>query len=516
VDQPVFVKPILDNAAGFLRRFPLQRLCEKIKVEMTTMGRLRRKIRHSWHHTRKRRVAGLLLAFFVLINGGVYLVYRERTYPGTTIHGQSVGSLPAGRLAQQIKTLPLLPVQLHLHSELHPKQKASPPNETTDTVAPAAVGMSVDSEQTARALLETRSWLPVFNFFRAPRGTAVITVEPKTYQRQIQDIGRPYKKDAVDARLIQRGGDFIIIPETDAQTIDTPGSQAKIIEALSAGRNEAELVMRASKPKVTRDSLQPTLQDLQAQRATAVTLNYQGKTKHFAPTQIGSWFVQAGESFSLVTGKIANAVADASLELGIRLANAEQAAAAVQTAVSGRKTANIPVTGTALGSKSYSFCTAGRGVPDADVRELGTKTQSVLNSGRGWALDGHVSFWLAAPGGSCDFTIWLASADQMATFGAICDPLWSCTVSPNVIINYDRWRGGTDAWNKDGGNIQDYRTMAINHEVGHWLGFQHSNCPGSGQLAPVMQQQSIDLQGCVFNPWPIATERLALRNYLNL
>jgi hypothetical protein len=48
--------------------------------------------------------------------------------------------------------------------------------------------------------------------------------------------------------------------------------------------------------------------------------------------------------------------------------------------------------------------------------------------------------------------------------------------------------------------------MVINHEVGHFIGFGHASCGGAGQPAPVMQQQSISLQGCKFNPWPTASE----------
>jgi Protein of unknown function (DUF3152) len=55
----------------------------------------------------------------------------------------------------------------------------------------------------------------------------------------------------------------------------------------------------------------------------------------------------------------------------------------------------------------------------------------------------------------------------------------------------------------------------VNHEVGHWLGFGHSRCSGAGRLAPVMQQQSIGLEGCTFNPWPLPTERATIpRNAL--
>ena len=54
--------------------------------------------------------------------------------------------------------------------------------------------------------------------------------------------------------------------------------------------------------------------------------------------------------------------------------------------------------------------------------------------------------------------------------------------------------------------MRDYRHMVVNHEMGHWLGSGHQYCGGIGQPAPVMQQQSIDLQGCAFNPWPLDWE----------
>ncbi len=87
-----------------------------------------------------------------------------------------------------------------------------------------------------------------------------------------------------------------------------------------------------------------------------------------------------------------------------------------------------------------------------------------------------------------------------------------------AVINVARWVRGAIAFQ---GDIGSYRQYAINHEVGHGIGFaQHQPCGSDGGLAPVMMQQtlstanndiaSLDPGGvvpangetCRFNPWP--------------
>jgi hypothetical protein len=80
---------------------------------------------------------------------------------------------------------------------------------------------------------------------------------------------------------------------------------------------------------------------------------------------------------------------------------------------------------------------------------------------------------------------------------------FSCQNGPVVAINAERWRDGVPHWT---GDLASYRRMLLNHEMGHRLGQHHRPCPGPGQIAPVMQQQSGSLDGCVPNAWPLASE----------
>lgn len=145
-----------------------------------------------------------------------------------------------------------------------------------------------------------------------------------------------------------------------------------------------------------------------------------------------------------------------------------------------------------------------RGTITADLAEFRSVVNSTLNDSRGWTRLG-VAFREVESGGQ--FTIFLSEASQMTSFSASgCDATYSCRVGSAVVINQDRWVGSTPSWSGAGGDLATYRQMVINHETGHWLGHGHRYCSGAGQPAPVMQQQSMDMQGCAPNPWPLAQE----------
>jgi hypothetical protein len=102
-----------------------------------------------------------------------------------------------------------------------------------------------------------------------------------------------------------------------------------------------------------------------------------------------------------------------------------------------------------------------------------------------------------------DFVIRLATpatVDKVcATVGLDTRGYVSCRAGNFVMINLDRWLTAVPDYN---GDIALYRQYVINHEVGHELGYGHQACPGSGRMAPVMQQQTFGLDGCLANGSP--------------
>lgn len=156
----------------------------------------------------------------------------------------------------------------------------------------------------------------------------------------------------------------------------------------------------------------------------------------------------------------------------------------------------------------YTYCIASQG-DVGDLTEFSNIVYSTLNDPRGWPRAG-ATFQENTNGdpNACDMTLTLASADQMTTFSTECSDEYSCRVGNDVVINIDRWNNATEDWLNAGGTVERYRTMVINHEVGHRLGHfdNETTCPAVNQPAPLMQQQSMDLLGCMPNEWPLDDE----------
>ena len=157
----------------------------------------------------------------------------------------------------------------------------------------------------------------------------------------------------------------------------------------------------------------------------------------------------------------------------------------------------------AASTMTVTYDVSTKGAVYASLSEFKLLANQTLNDSRGWARM-NVKFVEVASGGM--FSLVLAEASQLPTFSSGCSADYSCRAGRYVVINQDRWMGATPSWNGAGGSLRDYRHMVVNHETGHWLGHNHSDCGGAGQLATVMQQQSIDLQGCSFNAWPLPSE----------
>jgi hypothetical protein len=135
--------------------------------------------------------------------------------------------------------------------------------------------------------------------------------------------------------------------------------------------------------------------------------------------------------------------------------------------------------------------------------EFAAAVDKVLGDPRSWVASGQFRLQRVPRAAPAEFTIFLASpttSEAMCRVGGLLtDKYTSCRLTGQVIINDARWLTAVPDYNAP---LDVYRGYAINHEVGHQLGHGHEACTGPGRLAPVMQQQTLGLKGCVANPWP--------------
>jgi hypothetical protein len=142
---------------------------------------------------------------------------------------------------------------------------------------------------------------------------------------------------------------------------------------------------------------------------------------------------------------------------------------------------------------------------EVDGAEFAGAVEATLGDPRSWGNGGRMSFQrvgaAAAAAGDYDFRVSLVSPGSMETWcpGVGTGGYTSCRYGERAVINLARWQAAVPDYT---GDLATYRRYVVNHEVGHALGHGHETCPGPGRLAPVMQQQTLGLQGCVKNAWP--------------
>lgn len=135
-----------------------------------------------------------------------------------------------------------------------------------------------------------------------------------------------------------------------------------------------------------------------------------------------------------------------------------------------------------------------------DPDKAATIIHRVLNDERSWSGDGSVT-WVFVPSGEVELTASITTPD---TTDRICRPLntrgkVSCRNQENIALNALRWTRGVPHYD---GDLVGYRQYLVNHEFGHFIGYDHVGCPGKGKNAPVMMTQTISLGECKKNPWP--------------
>lgn len=444
-----------------------------------------------------RLIFSALVATFVVVNGGLYLYYRNHLYPNSAIGNWQVGN----KSYQYVSNLELAPKEIYF--------KTSYANKTIST---KDLGATLNWDKTRQQIKQNNPWLPMAGLFGRHQNTIVIDYDNTALTKTLAEVSKHFELPSTNGSIETSSGVAKLISGKDGATVD----QAKLKNQLSRGMSDGyvQVPTKAAPPAITDKQLQPLVAQLATKQQVSLSYTYNGQSKRPSKAEMLGWYDISGTTITVSNSRVAAYIDSAGKSFGIRTKNTAEIAAQTLKALDKQTKLSATLIAAPKAVKQYTFCVRSRNADQSFMADFGAKFVKTLNDSRSWSLDGQVSFAQVESG--CNFYAWLSAADQMSTFGAICDSLWSCSAPPNVVINFDRWRYASDAWNANNGSLDDYRSMVINHETGHWLGFRHRFCGGPGQQAPVMQQQSISLQGCVFNPWPTTAEKDSLRSMLGL
>lgn len=149
------------------------------------------------------------------------------------------------------------------------------------------------------------------------------------------------------------------------------------------------------------------------------------------------------------------------------------------------------------------------GVSGVDTKAFAATVMKALGDPRSWTRTGQVSLQRVDTG-AVDFHLSLVSSMTVRSLCGYTLPVeTSCYDGgqSRVVLNVSRWVRGAQVYAND---LATYRLYAVNHEVGHALGHNHSHSCLSSSLAPVMMQQTIGTKTatgkvCRVNPWPFPT-----------
>jgi hypothetical protein len=452
-----------------------------------------------WHAPSAAWLAGLaVFSVFVLTNVVVQLAYSGRVFPGVKVGGVSLSGVAFGSESQMLagsSKAPSLTVRIG--------------DSTYDAGAVALAG-----GDTSRAVREAEAVghstpLPLAGLVEALMSKPIewhYEMDNTAVRAFAERVAADSTVTATPALPVVDNGQVFVIDEHHGYSVDPD----KLVGAIRDGYGKTTVINFVGTdhaPLVTSGAIQSEIDD--AQTMLSATLQVKVKTATYQPTaqEVGRWIVfpSTGQSPDIDPAAVARYVSgisgsfDRAATVNAIVTAARAKSDLSYTASVSHPTGNPTLAGLTPSVATMVYCV--RSDTPADADSLSQTAGGVLSSPTGWSLGGHLKWVLGEK--DCNINLSISSVAEMSRLSANCVGLASCQSSSVLAFSSDSWRSTPKAWT---GSLATYRGELVNHEVGHWLGFDHGSC-SQPTSKPVLGVPAVVIPGCSPN-WYVVTAQV--------
>ncbi|MDB5178944.1 MAG: uncharacterized protein JWN01_887 [Patescibacteria group bacterium] len=459
------------------------------------------KARRSWSllalPTRWLIVAAVVVVFAAL-NAALFGYYGQRVYPGVHVGQTDLSGVPFGALHQRLVALA-------------PRSKLKVTLGSASYVLDAGRLGAADIEQVERRVRAAGrdTPLPIAGVARMLMSRPLaIRYEPNAaaVHGEATRLASLVNYRASDALPMIVNGQAFVITEKAGSRLSESELERLIREGLGA-KSSVELRPDKLAPVLAAGAYKPDAEEAQAR--LGLSLSVKVLTKTYAPTaaQIGEWLVFAGpgKGVSVDGSRVVAYVATIPGAFD-RTATAAALIVAVQAKRDLAYTAPRKITGNPAlpaiahpAAAEYGYCPQAEA--PADLEALSVRVAAVLGAGGAWTLGGQLKFVRAEA--DCNLAIRLVSPAVITALDPACAGHTTCQVGNVIGLNRDMWLKPPAAWT---GGSDAYHGEMIDHEVGHWLGFDHASCLDTAAPKPILQAPTVVLGGCSPNWYEIPAD----------
>jgi hypothetical protein len=452
-----------------------------------------------WPGTSKVWLAGLaVFGIFLAINMAISGAYAGRVYPGVSVGAIGVGGVREGELESKLQgSAPVPSLAIHVGAAQFDERGAVLGRVNVAKAAREAIAIGHNTPLPIAGLLQ--SWLsrPVDWSY---------SVNTDAVNKLAGDLADSLAVAPSVAVPVVYGGQAFVITEKSGVHLDVAKSAAKIASAVGK-TSSVSLQPDKLDPLITASSYAGDVQAAQNTLSLSLQLTVKSVAYKLTPQQIGAWLVFRGPGKGIsvdaegvsafiasIPGSFDRAAASSALIGAVQDRKDLAYTPSVRHITTAPKTVGI----LSLPLATYTYCV--RADKAENEKLLADKAGSTLSGPGGWQLGGHLKFVKATAG--CNFTFRLTPALGMNKISQSCNAKASCQSAGLLAINIDSWQTPPKGWS---GSAAAYQTELIGHEVGHWLGFEHSPCTTAAPKA-VISTPAVVLGGCSPNWYPIESE----------